>query len=149
MNLTLKRKNNSKIKLIHKVFVFLKAQMSAFAGSVFDYAIMIFLTECFHIHYTYSIVVGGFFGAIINFSLNKTWTFRSKDRPYKSDLTWQLIKFSIVVLNSVFMKSAGTYLVTTFVGIDYKISRIIVDLFVSLVFNFSLQKYWVFRKTNT
>lgn len=37
-------------------------------------------------------------------------------------------------------------MMTTLLSLDYKISRIIVDLIVSLGFNYTLQKLWVFRK---
>ena len=40
----------------------------------------------------------------------------------------------------------GTYMMTEGLAVDYKISRIAVDLVVSLGYNFTLQRYWVFRK---
>jgi len=129
------------------VIIFLKAQISASIGGIVDYLSMIFFTEFLDIHYTISIVIGGMIGAIVNFSLNKRWTFRSKNNAYKNTIQTQLLKFLLVVLNSIIMKVLGTYFVTDYLGIDYKISRLGVDLFVSLMINFSLQKYWVFRKT--
>lgn len=129
-----------------KIIVFAKAQISAFIGGMTDYAIMIFFTEVFHLHYTISIVIGGVIGAIVNFSLNKTWTFYSNDKLYKNTMRKQLLKFIFVVLNSILLKSSGTYAITTFLRIDYKISRLITDLFVSLGFNYTLQRYWVFKK---
>ena len=134
--------------MLNKLIIFGKAQVSAMMGGVVDYLIMIFFTEVFHVHYTISIAIGGVVGAVVNFTLNKTWSFRSRDLQYKSSTKVQLIKFILVVLNSIVMKSSGTYLVTTFLHLDYKISRIVVDLFVSIVFNYSLQKYWVFKKNN-
>lgn len=132
--------------MIEQLFIFAKAQLSAFIGGITDYLVMIFLTEFFHVHYTISIAIGGIIGAVVNFSLNKGWTFKSKNAQYKSGMTKQLLKFALVVLNSIFMKSSGTYLITTFFRIDYKISRIAVDLFVSVAFNYTLQRFWVFRK---
>lgn len=129
-----------------KIIVFAKAQISAFIGGMTDYAIMIFFTEVFHLHYTISIVIGGVIGAIVNFSLNKTWTFYSNDKLYKNTMRKQLLKFIFVVLNSILLKSSGTYAITTFLRIDYKISRLITDLFVSLGFNYTLQRFWVFKK---
>jgi putative flippase GtrA len=52
----------------------------------------------------------------------------------------------MVVAGSIMLKSAGTYLVTTWLILDYKISRILVDIIVSLGFNYTLQTYWVFKK---
>ncbi len=149
MNTIMKKKSRTDIRKWHKkLLVFIKAQFSAFLGGVVDYLIMIFCTEIFHIHFTISIVIGGVIGAIVNYSLNNKWTFYSKDIPYKNSVPEQLIKFVLVVINSILLKSSGTYFITTFLGFDYKISRIAVDLFVSIVLNYTLQKYWVFRKLN-
>jgi putative flippase GtrA len=111
-----------------------------------DYGIMILLTELFSVHYTITIVIGGVVGAFVNFSLNKYWTFLSKDRPYRNPMWKQLLKFVLVALNSILLKSSGTYFVTSSLKLDYKISRLIVDLLVCLLFNYTLQRYWVFKK---
>lgn len=132
--------------MVEKLFTFTKAQLSASVGGIIDYLIMIFLTEFFHVYYMISIVISGIIGAGINFSLNKIWTFNSKDVAYKNSLYQQLLKFVLVVANSIFLKSTGTYLITTSMQIDYKISRIVVDLIVSVGFNYSLQRFWVFKK---
>jgi len=144
----MKRRRTSTGKLPEKLNVFIKAQLSALLGGVVDYLIMVLLTEIFHLHYTISIAIGGVIGAIVNFSLNKKWTFYSKDIPYKNSMLAQLMKFVLVVLNSILLKASGTYLITTFLGFDYRISRIATDLFVSIVFNYTLQKLWVFGKWN-
>ena len=142
----MKKENRNKTNtLIEKLFVFAKAQVSAFIGGMTDYGIMVFFTEVFHVHYTISIAIGGVIGAVVNFSLNRRWTFHSKNLPYKNSINKQMIKFVLVVINSILLKSSGTYLVTTFLRIDYKISRIIVDLIVSIALNYNLQKYWVFK----
>lgn len=140
----LKRKN--KRNLFYEIIIFAKAQVSAMMGGGVDYLLMIFFTEVLHIHYTISIAIGGIMGAVVNFILNKKWSFRSNDFKYKNSTKVQLIKFILVVVNSILIKSSGTYFISTFLKFDYKISRILVDLFVSIVFNYSLQKYWVFKK---
>ncbi len=144
----MKRKRTSTGKSPEKLLVFIKAQFSAFLGGAVDYFIMVLFTQIFNLHYTISIAIGGVIGAIVNFSLNKKWTFYSKDIPYKNSMLGQLMKFVLVVVNSILLKSSGTYLITTFLGFDYRISRIVTDLFVSIVFNYTMQKYWVFRKWN-
>ncbi len=124
------------------ILTFGKAQFSAFVGGMSDYAIMIICTELFKVYYAESIIISGLLGAIINFSINRYWTFQSK----QTGLTSQLLKFYLVVLGSITLKSFGTYFITENFFIDYKISRILVDLVVSLGFNFTLQKFWVFKK---
>jgi putative flippase GtrA len=133
---------SDKVKKHPATYTFAKAQLSAFIGGVFDYLIMIFITEVFGIFYSFSIIISGILGAVVNFSLNRYWAFQSIEASSKT----QLRKFVFVVLGSVALKSSGTFLFTETLHIDYKITRIMVDAVVSIGFNFTLQKYWVFKK---
>lgn len=127
-------------------YIFAKAQVSAFSGGIIDYLIMIACTELLHIHYTISIAIGGIIGAIVNFSINRYWTFNS-NKATQLPVGNQLIKFIFVVAGSILLKSSGTYLFSNLLHLDYKITRIMVDILVSLCFNYTLQKYWVFKKS--
>lgn len=131
------------MKYKEPIKIFAKAQASAFIGGIVDYLTMIVFTELFHIHYTISIAIGGIIGAIVNFSINKYWTYQSNHSVGR-----QIVKFILVLIGSILLKSGGTCLFTNWLNIDYKISRIITDIFVSFGFNFLLQKYWVFKKDN-
>ena len=132
--------------MLEKILVFTKAQVSSFAGGIVDYSVMIFFTEIFHLHYTLSIVIGGVFGAIVNSLLNKRWTFYSKEHWYRVSGRKQLLRFVLMAVNSIFLKAIGTYFITSLIKTDYKISRIILDLTISMIFNYNLQKNWVFKK---
>jgi putative flippase GtrA len=125
-----------------QVNIFAKAQVSAFLGGMIDYLVMILLSEFLGIHYTISILFSGIIGAIANFCINKFWTYQSHEATVQT----QLARFILVVAGSILLKSGGTYLLTSISGLDYKLSRLIVDIFVSLGFNFLLQKYWVFKR---
>ena len=131
----------SKIKAYFNDFY--KAQLSAFIGGSVDYSAMILLKEYVGVHYTIAIVYSGLIGAVVNFLLNRNWSF--KRGKYRDPILIQIIKFIPVVANSVFMKALGTFLITNYLGIDYKISRIITDVGVSIIFNFTLQRFWVFK----
>lgn len=119
---------------------FAKAQLSSFLGGMVDYLTMLFLTEVGGFYYVYSIVVGGVVGAVVNFFINRRWTFGASTAKKRS----QLPRFLLIVAGSIFLKTVGTYCLTNYGKIDYKISRIIVDLLVAIGFNFPMQKYWVF-----
>lgn len=123
------------------VAVFARSQVAAFVGGLVDYGTMILLTEVFAIHYVISIVIGGVLGAVVNYTVSRYWAFNSRDEPKKT----QIPKFIAVAVGSILLKSGGTYVFTEFLGIDYKISRLIVDAFVAFGFNFTLLKYWVFK----
>lgn len=127
------------------IFTFAKAQVSAFLGGVLDYVVMIACTELLHIHYTVSIMISGTIGAILNFSLNRYWAFKAK-KADQSPVSKQLIRFCLMVTGSVLLKASGTYILTTWLKTDYRISRLVIDIIVSLGFNYVLQNYWVFKK---
>ena len=124
------------------IFEFAKAQCSAFIGGITDFLVMIFFTEVVGFHYVTSIAVGGVIGAVVNFTINRYWAFDSTQASVRE----QLPKFSFVVVGSILLKQAGTFVLTEFLFLNYKIARLITDAFVSFGFNYLLQKYWVFRK---
>ncbi|MFB9080601.1 GtrA family protein [Flavobacterium procerum] len=126
------------------ILTFLKAQVAAFLGGIADYGLMIVLTEAFKLHFAFSILVSGTVGAIINFSINRFWVFKNQS-GYSIPINSQLLKFGLVVLGSISLKSFGTLFLQNAFQIDYRIGRVITDLFVSYGFNYPLIKYWVFR----
>lgn len=119
---------------------FSKAQVAAFVGGLIDYGIMILLTEIFNIYYIFSIIAGGITGAFTNYAINRKWSFKTTGTMYK-----ELIKFTLVALGSIVLKCGGTYVLTEFIGFDYRFSRLIVDAIVSLGFNYTLHRLWVFK----
>ena len=129
-----------RLKLFVKTFG--KAQFASFLGGMTDYGIMLLLTEVFGVYYVFSIAAGGTVGGIIMFAINRYWTFRATAVRKRS----QVPRFIIVVLGSIMLKSSGTWLMTEFLHVDYRISRIIVDVMVAIGWNFTMQKLWVFRK---
>jgi len=140
---------------------FVKAQLSAFIGFLVDYAVMIIFTALVGLHYTLSIGIGGVVGAVVNFSINKIWTFQTKEASYKFNLSQQLWRFVCVVLISIVIKIAGTFVLTTLVlhffegktlfgfviveSFIYKYCRLLVDMLVFCFVNYRLQRYWVFK----
>lgn len=133
-------------RLKRLLLTFTLAQFSAGAGSVVDYGLMILSKEVFGWPLFWALSLGGVVGAIINFSLNRYFTFRDKGRSYQNSLQGQLLKFALTVLGSILLKYLGTYALEHYVGIDYKIGKLISDLFVSVLFNYTLQRFWVFRQ---
>ena len=137
----------SRFKRLLRAFTL--AQFSAGAGSIVDYGLLLLGKEVFGWPLFWAITCGGVVGAVVNFSLNRYFTFRDKERSYHSNLKGQLVKFTLTVLGSILLKYLGTYSLERFVGIDYKIGKLISDLFVSVLFNYTLQRFWVFRQAKT
>ena len=73
----------------------------------------------------WALAYGGVVGAVVNFSLNRYWTFRDKDVAYRSSLWSQVLKFAMTVVGSILLKYLGTYVLEHYAGIDYKIGKLI------------------------
>ena len=58
-------------RLRRLILNFSQAQISAGAGSVVDYGLMVLSVEVFHWDLFWAVACGGVVGAIINFSLNR------------------------------------------------------------------------------
>jgi len=125
-----------------KILPFLKAQLSAFLGGIVDYGVMLLCKEIFGLSVSLSICISGIIGAVVNFTINRVWAFKKDDAAVGN----QLWKFVLVVIGSILLKSQGTPFLSELTGIDYKITRLIVELIVSLGFNYPLQRFWVFKK---
>ncbi|KGE15096.1 GtrA family protein [Sphingobacterium deserti] len=124
------------------ILSFGKAQVSAFLGGVSDFAIYTFCLQAFGFSAHGSNIVSGSLGAVVNFLINRYWAFDSKTMPLGN----QLWKFVLVVLGSITLKSTGIYLLVDYFFLNPFYSKLILELVVSLGFNFTMQKYWVFKK---
>lgn len=136
--------NNKKMELSRtdKIKEFFKAQLSAFLGGLFDFGIYTICYKVFGISAPFSNVVSGSLGAVVNFTINRYWSFQSTDVSVQS----QLWKFVIVVAGSITLKSTGIYVLVDLFELNFLVSKAIVEIIVSLGFNFVLQKFWVFKK---
>lgn len=124
------------------IFSFLKAQLSAFLGGIVDFSIFTLCLQYFGFSAHGSNIVSGSLGAIVNFTINRYWSFSNNSAPIGN----QLWKFVIVVSGSITLKSIGIYFLVDVLLLNPFISKLGVELLVSLGFNFFLQKYWVFKK---
>lgn len=136
--------NNKKKRMLNsaKIKEFLKAQLSAFVGGLFDFGIYTLCYKIFGISAPFSNVVSGSLGAVVNFAINRYWSFESADKSIGS----QLWKFVLVVIGSITLKSSGIYVLVDLLNLNFLISKLIVEIIVSLGFNFILQKFWVFKR---
>lgn len=135
----MKRKRKAKIRNFFLSFG--KAQISAFLGGIFDFAVYSIGIQFFGLTAYISNIVSGSLGAVVNFTINRYWTFDRTDVSVGK----QLAKFVLVVIGSIFLKSTGIFFLVDHIGLNAYYSKIVVEILVSVVFNFLMQKFWVFR----
>ncbi|PCJ22755.1 MAG: polysaccharide biosynthesis protein GtrA [Flavobacteriales bacterium] len=124
-----------------KKYIF-RHQVAALIGWGVDYTVLILCTEIFSIWYVTSTAVGGVFGALVNFFISSYWVFSKS----KNSLKNQLFKYIIVTFGNLILNILFIYLLTDWVNIDYKISKIIAGITIAGLYNFLLMRYFVFKK---
>ena len=124
------------------ILSFGKAQVSAFVGGLFDFLVYTLGIQVLGLSAYLANIISGSLGAVVNFSINRYWTFQSTE----VSVGRQLCKFVVVVVGSISLKSAGIYVLVDLFALNAYYSKIVVEVLVSLGFNFILQKYWVFKQ---
>lgn len=125
-----------------KLRVFLRAQLSAFIGGLSDFGIYTFCYTVLKFTAPFSNVISGSLGAIVNFTINRYWSFGNTEKSIGS----QLWKFIIVVVGSITLKSLGIHVLVDIWHLHFLLSKLIVEIIVSLGFNYTLQRFWVFKQ---
>ncbi len=120
---------------------FLKYNIVAGIATAVDFAVLIFLTEIFHIWYMLSAVTGAVSGGVTSFVLERNWTFMKKD----GKLSAQALKYAAVWVTSIMLNIAGLYLLTEYAKLQYIMSKAIVAVIVGIGFNFLMHKYYIFK----
>jgi len=110
------------------------------ASAIGHYGLLITLVHVFAIEPVVASVGGAFLGAIINYTLNYRFTFRSKTRHIESFTKFALVAFGGMLLNTLFMW-IGIY----FFILNYLLTQVITTL---LIFSWSFigNRYWTFKR---
>lgn len=124
------------------IISFLRYQVAAIIATMVDFFVLIILTELFDVWYVTSTAVGAFCGALTNFIICRYWAFVNSS----NNLANQAVKYTIVSAGSLILNTLFVYLLTDFAGVNYSISKIITAIIIAIFYNFTLQKYYVFKQ---
>ncbi len=86
-----------------------------------------------------AVAIGAFAGAILNFSLNRYFLFKSSNH-----LRVEIIKYGLVSAVSLGFNSGGMWLMTGYWSLNYILAKTIIALLVAILWNYPLHRYWVF-----
>lgn len=124
---------------------FLKAQATSIISTVTDYLMFGLLFKVFGVWYLAANAIGVTSGGIVNFILGRNWAFSSKEAGIKG----QALKFFIVWIGNLILNTSLVYGLTQLLGEKNAwISKIVVSFIIGIGYNYVLQKFFVFKKTN-
>jgi putative flippase GtrA len=158
------------------IFTFLRAQFSSQLASLTDFLVTILFANLLNIYYTadyyclpliayclplyvYATFTGSVCGGIVNCAVNYKWTFKTANKVKKR---YVAIKYLSVWVGSIFLNTYGTYLLTELLGKAdwlkelpghlqdnvFVVSKIIVSLIVGFVWNYNMQRLFVYKDYN-
>ncbi|MBB5637877.1 putative flippase GtrA [Pedobacter cryoconitis] len=119
---------------------FVKAQVASLSASIIDFLTTLVCTQVFHVWYVLGSVIGTTAGGMVNFMMGRNWVFGAKER----NINHQIFKYIIVWVGNLLLTTAGVYLVTHYLHVNYILSKIIVSCTVGIGYNFLMQKKFVF-----
>lgn len=123
------------------MITFLKAQTTSLVASLVDFIITIVCVELFGIWYGVASAIGNISGAIVHFTVSRRWVFDATQR----NVLFQIGKYVCVWAGYVMLNTSFVILTTTYLGLSYLIAKVIVSIVLSVSYNYTLQKRFIFK----
>ena len=120
---------------------FSRAQVASVVATGVDFGLLFFMTEALHVWYVISVAAGAAAGAAANFLLNRHWSFEATHRHWHG----QALRYLLVSAGSLALNTGGTWGVTEWARIPYGFSVVAVSIAVGFLYNYPLQRHFVFH----
>jgi len=118
-----------------------KHQFASIVATAIDYSLMIVMVSVVGLTAVEGTVIGAACGATANFTLGRYFTFRAAHRRPEG----QAFRYILVSAASLGWNALGEHLLAVVLGLHYVIARLITGTLVSFLWNYPLQRYFVFK----
>jgi putative flippase GtrA len=118
---------------------FVKFTGVGFVSAIGHYGLLIALVQLAAVPAVPASAAGALLGAVINYSLNYRYTFRSTRQHREAVLRFAAIAAIGLALNTLFM-----WVGVVLIGAHYLLSQVVTTVLV-LIWNFAGNRYWTFR----
>jgi putative flippase GtrA len=117
-------------------------QIGALAATALDFGVMITCVQRFGLTPVTATALGATVGAIANFLLARAWIFPR----HSGHWTGQAIRYALVSGAGAGWNTVGEHLMHDIERVQYILARALVSVAVSLLWNFPMQRRFVFRE---
>ncbi|MFT3697465.1 MAG: GtrA family protein [Kofleriaceae bacterium] len=107
-----------------------------------DFATSILFVEAFGLNHELAVFIGTVIGFLANFSLNRWWAFEA----HEGHLGWQFVRVLPVQAGSSALRPAIVWVFEK-LAIKYWIANLVAAAIVYLVWNYPMNRWFVFRRT--
>lgn len=122
------------------MITFLKANMASLLASLSDFLMTVLLVQWCGMDVVMAAVAGTVTGGIINFLIGRHWVFRAGDEK----AVRQVWKYALVWTGNLLLNAGGVYMLVWYAGFHYMVSKVVTSLLVAFLYNYPLQKNFVF-----
>ena len=116
-------------------------QIASVVSTAVDFGTMVLAVELLAVSPVTGTVAGASLGAVTNFQLGRHFTFGARHEHAGV----QAVRYAIVSAASAAWNALGEHVLHNVLGVQYFWARTLVAVAVSLLWNFPLQRYFVFR----
>lgn len=120
---------------------FVRHQIGAILATVADFGTMSALVQLLRVHPVAATGVGAAVGGVTNFLLGRHWVFGAASH----DARVQALKYALVSAGSLGANMLGEHALHDLLGLHYVLARVITALSVAVLWNYPLQRSFVFR----
>ena len=121
--------------------LFIKANSASLASSFCDYLVAILLKELMLLTPFLASIIGTMAGGVVNFFINRQWVFRS----YNTSIYFQSKRYFVIWSGNLILNAVGLYLLIHVGGLYYIPAKLITSVLVATMYNYPLQKKYVFK----
>ena len=116
-------------------------QLGAVAATALDFVVMIASVEFLRAPPAIAAAMGAVAGAVANFFLGRRWVFRARSGA----LVQQAERYAATSAASAGWNALGEYVLHDVKHVEYVVARVVVSLAVGLLWNFPVQRRFVFK----
>lgn len=127
------------------VHVLLRHQAGSVIATIVDFSVMIALVSLAGAAPALGTAVGAASGGTVNFLLGRKWIFRATHHhPAPQAGRYAMVSFGSLVLNT-----CGVHVLASVLHYPYVYARFAISFAVSILWNFPLQRHFVFGRSST
>lgn len=116
-------------------------QVAALISTAVDFAVMVLCVSGLGAAPSIGTAIGATAGGVTNFMLGRHWTFEAGEGAAAP----QALRYAFVSGASRGWNTLGEWVLSERIGVQYVLARLVVALAVSVLWNFPMQRYFVFR----
>lgn len=121
--------------------MFLKVNIASLSASFCDYLVTLLLIKFLYADPLLGGVLGTIAGGIINFLIGRYWIFKA----HNGHIGLQGKRYFLAWTGNLILNVVGLYVLIKLFDVQYMVAKIATSIFIAVVYNYHIQKKYVFK----